>query len=290
MKFNSVAIFANALSGSLNKAELEKACEHIRKFIPTEIIYTHSLEEAKLKIQAIGSNGNVLLAACGGDGSISTLLNNINLSVPFGIIPQGTANVVAVELGIPLDALNACKGLLAYAVKEIDVAVCNGTRFLFTAGIGFDAVSADSVSKRLKKLFGRYAYYVSTVLSFLKHVPTTLRVEADGKQVCEGEWFVASNMRRYGGNLFFCPDARYDDGLLDAVVLKKLNLKSLMRLLCYAKGKRPFPKEEAVAIKAGKISVKANEPVLYQIDGEVYPPQCGFELFVQKEKARIIVP
>ncbi len=290
MSFKSIAIFANALSGSLNKNKLEKSCEHLRKFIPVEIIYTTSLEEAKRKIKSISENKDILQVACGGDGSIATLLNNTNLDYPFGIIPQGTANVVAVELGIPTDILNACKGLLTFAVKETDVAVCNGNKFLFTAGIGFDAEAAYSVSKKLKKHFGQYAYYVSTILSFINRKPANLIVEVDDKFVCEGEWFVASNMRRYGGNLFFSPNARYDDGLLDAVVLKELNLKSLMKILCYAKGKRDFPTNEAVAIKAAKMSVKSQEPIRYQIDGEVFDPQCGFELFIQKEKAKILTP
>ncbi len=296
MKHNKIKIIANPHSGSLNKAELDEAVAYLRRFLPAEVVFTHSLKEALDVMREISAESGVLPVICGGDGTLNAYLNNAELGNYFGLIPRGTANVVARELGVPLNYMGAAKTLLTGAVQEVDLGVCNGKRFLFSAGLGFDAMAAHNVSRGLKRLCGQYAYYLSGVKTFLNYRRPRFEVYVDeGKEAVLGEFVLVSNMRRYGGELFFALDARYDDGLLDLVVLKTLDLSSALSLLQYGKtGKRPEltdgMEEKFCVLRGKKFRIVPTEPQRFQLDGEVFEPAEEFVVEVDLERAKIITP
>ncbi len=147
MTLKRIEIIANPNSGTINIGKLEKACEHINRFLPSKIIFTKTFEHAIEISKAASLNSEVIPVLCGGDGTIFTYINNASLNKFFAIVPGGTANVIAKELGIPFNTLMACKTVLTAAVKDVDVGVCNNKKFLFAAGVGFDAeVAAEGAS------------------------------------------------------------------------------------------------------------------------------------------------
>ncbi|HMM60356.1 MAG TPA: acylglycerol kinase family protein, partial [Candidatus Rifleibacterium sp.] len=103
---------ANAASRALNRAELAATAGHINRFLPCETIFTTSIENARETAQSLSADPACLVAACGGDGTIHTVINSVVPEAVTGIIPAGTANVIARELGIPVQMREAGKLLL----------------------------------------------------------------------------------------------------------------------------------------------------------------------------------
>ncbi len=291
MNPEKIFILANRQARGKNEEKLNQALEQIKDQIATEIIYTQSALEAKEKAQQLSKTGKNIVAACGGDGTINSVLQGIDDNGILGIIPSGTANVIARELGIPLNFTLAVRNLLTAAVKKIDVGLCNGQRFLFVAGTGFDAQVAAKVPSQLKRMLGKFAYHLTSAKELLTYTAPQLTISFnDGRKPLEGEFAIIANMRRYGGDLFFAPEARYDDGILDVILLKKFRIPALLRLFNYARRTGPFPQEDVHAIKAESFTINAAQECPFQLDGEAYEGQKSFYFSVKKQKINVLIP
>ncbi|GAB1351449.1 hypothetical protein MASR1M12_01790 [Erysipelotrichia bacterium] len=289
MKTEKIAILANAASRTLNRAELAATASHINRFLPCETIFTTSIENARETAQSLSADPACLVAACGGDGTIHTVINSVVPEAITGIIPAGTANVIARELGIPVQMREAGKLLLTGAAQKCDLGTCNGRKFIFVAGIGFDAVVADAVSPTLKKLFGRYAYHIAGLQQFCFYRPPTLRIRVDdGPDEFTGRFAIFANMRRYGGDLFFAPDARYDDGILNMVLVEDFSMRTMLQLLNFARRNGPQPPDGVRTLTGRKFHVTASEPAPYQLDGEVFAAAAEFTIGSAEHQARLI--
>ena len=284
-----IYILANAGARTLDFKGLEAACGRLAKHTAVEIIKTNSQEEAGSETARLSAEEGTLVAAAGGDGTINTLLNALSPNGILGIIPAGTANVIGRELGIPLKISDAVKVLVTGAVQKVDTAVCNGRKYLFVAGFGFDAEVAASVSGLLKKILGRAAYHVAGLLRFITYRAPRLKISCDGRLYC-GRYAIIANMRRYGGELFFAPAARFDDGKLDLVILKRFSVCSLLRLLNFARGNAGFPGDVAEMVQGSHFIVEADRPTPYQLDGEVFPATDRFEITLAPQPTSIITP
>ena len=284
-----IYILANAGARTLDFKGLEAACARIAKHMAVEIIRTNSPQQADSETARLSAIDGNLVAAAGGDGTINTLLNALAPNGTLGIIPAGTANVIGRELGIPLKISEAVKVLLTGAVQKVDTAVCNGRKYLFVAGFGFDAEVAASVSGLLKKILGRAAYHLAGLLCFVTYRPPLLKITCDGK-LYRGRYAIIANMRRYGGELFFAPQARFDDGKLDLVILKRFSVCSLLRLLNFARVNGRFPGNVAEIVQGSHFIVEADRPTLYQLDGEVFPATDRFEITLAPQPTNIITP
>lgn len=291
MNPEKIFVLANQKARTQNLKELESSIDHIRKQMPVELIYTTSSADARQQAEKLSADPNHIVAACGGDGTINSVLQGISDQGTLGIIPSGTANVIARELGIPLNFRDACKNLLTAAVKKIDVGLCNGQRFLFVAGTGFDAQVAGKVSPTLKQFLGKFAYHIASFKELVTYRPPQLTFSfGNGKKDRKGQFAIIANMRRYGGDLFFAPQAQYDDGILDLVIVKRFRPSSLLRLFNFARRVAPFPSEDAVEIRAESFTVSADEECPYQLDGEAYAGIKTFYFSVKKQKINILIP
>lgn len=291
MSPEKIFILANAASRTLNRPALQAAASHLGRFVPCEILFTDSIANACTTAATLSADPKNLVVACGGDGTIHTIANNLARDAAMGIIPSGTANVIARELGIPASAREAAKLLLTGAVQKIDLGLCNRRKFIFVAGIGFDAEVAASVSPRLKKYFGRYAYHLTAIRRFADYRPPLLRVSVDGADnEFVGRFAIIANMRRYGGDLFFAPAARYNDGVLDMVLVENFDMQTILRLLNFAKGKGRFPAEGVRILKGKNFVVRADRPVPFELDGEVLQATTDFSIGMAPESARFITP
>ena len=289
MNYEKIIILVNAAANSchIDNIEMKMACEHINKFKPCQIVYTEGIADFINKIKTFSAEDSTLIAVAGGDGTINLALNEIKENSNIGLIPVGTANVIAKELGFPKRIRDMFKLLLTGAVQKIDLGLCCGKKFAFAAGIGFDAVVANSVSHKLKSYLGQAAYAVALIKTVLNYKPSTLTIECDDGKILEGEFAIFANMRRYGGELYFAPEARQDDGILNLVLLKQFSFLNLLKLIKYAYGKGEFPKM-AVKAEGKKFKVIASEPTYYELDGEVFGPEKTFDIEVKALSQGII--
>jgi len=284
-----IYILANAGARTLDFKGLDAACEKLARHTAVEIIRTTSQEQASSETARLSALPGNVVAAAGGDGTINNLLNSLAPEGVLGIIPAGTANVIARELGIPLKTGEAVKILVTGAVQKVDTAVCNGRKYLFVAGFGFDAEVAASVGGWRKRLLGRAAYHLAGLLRFMTYRPPELKITCDGK-VYHGKYALIANMRRYGGELFFAPQARFDDGILDLVLLRRFSVGSLLRLLNFARGNGRFPGDVAESVQGKHFVVESDRPTPYQLDGEVFPAADRFEINLAPQPTSLITP
>lgn len=169
---------------------------------------------------AVASGVDVVLAS-GGDGTITACVAGVaGTGVPLGVLPCGTGNLLARNLGLPLDLEEALAVALTGGEKLLDVGVANGQPFVVMAGLGFDAEMLAGASEGLKKRAGWAAY----ALSALRHLwdrPVRVVLRADSGPPLR-RWasgVIVGNVGALQGNVRLLPDAAPDDGVLDVAVL-----------------------------------------------------------------------
>jgi len=175
--------------------------------IELEYAYTnHRGHASELALNAAHS-GFDLIIAVGGDGTVNEVARSLaGTSVPMGIIPRGSGNGLARELGIPMSLKKSVQTLIHGKPKTIDVCAVNKQHYLCTAGLGFDAQVADHMAKAHKRGFWRYIQI--TISESLSFKPFRVKMEVDGKWIDESVFLVTfANARQFGDNAFIAPRA-----------------------------------------------------------------------------------
>ena len=182
----------------------------------------------------------------GGDGTLNLAVREFDLERgTLALIPTGSGNDFARVTGIPRDVRGACDTVLEGRVREVDVAVANGLRYLSVAGLGFDSEVADYANRNVKLLRGS-AVYVYAILRVLpKFTPRYVRMRTETGAREEQIMFIAvGNSRQYGGGIRITPDAAIDDGLLDVCIVHRATRAQLLQCLPMAYSgahvKKPF--------------------------------------------------
>src|ERR671917_481501 len=159
---NDAVIIGNPNSGSAgDEGYLERYAKILRSGgLEVEVLNTERPDHAT---ELAASAGDRLVVAAGGDGTINEVINGLHKDATLGILPLGTANVLARELGLPLDVEDALERILSGTAFRMDVGVATdevGTerRFACMAGIGFDANVVREVTPRFKRYLRSLAF------------------------------------------------------------------------------------------------------------------------------------
>ena len=248
-------------------------------------------DASRLAREAVDA-GFDLVAAVGGDGTVNETINGLAESdVPLAIIPTGTVNVLAMELGIPLEPPDAVKLLEAGTVSWIDLGLAGDRYFGLMAGVGMDAAVVASLHPAMKKALKEAAFAVQGVATYLTHEDPLIRVTSRERTV-EGYFAVFGNSSNYGGAFGITPLADMRDGLLDVCVLKDKSFVSTVWYWTAAliNAHIKHPKVEYFRTEHAEIvTVEAGKEVLVQTDGEMagrLPLTCN----VVPRALRVIVP
>ncbi len=162
-----------------------------------------------------------VIAAAGGDGTVNEIVNGLpGKSLALGIIPLGTANVLADEIGLSRNLSAVTRTLALGSIRPIHVGRVNGRRFVMMAGAGFDANVVDGVSLALKKKLGPLAYVWQAAVQGFREDGAPCDVTIDGtahKTVS----VVVCNGRRYGGPFVAAPDASLLEDCFHVVLMQK---------------------------------------------------------------------
>jgi YegS/Rv2252/BmrU family lipid kinase len=216
------------------------------------------------------SAGVDLVLACGGDGTVTACAEGIaGTGVPLAIIPMGTGNLLARNLGLPTGLDEALAVALGGVQQPIDAGRVNGTMFVVMAGLGLDAQMLNDTSDPLKKRLGWFAYAISAV-RHLGDRPMRVSVSADGgrRRRMRASALVVGNVGWLRGGLPLLPDARPDDGMLDAVVL---TAGGLTGWLAVAAGivLRRSAHGRIYRVQFTKLQVTLDREQTWELDGEV---------------------
>jgi len=215
-----------------------------------------------------------LVVAVGGDGTVAAVAHAlVGTDVPLAVIPMGTANVFARELGIPL-ALADAAALVGgeFATSSVDVMRVNGRHYVLQIGIGVDAVMIRDTPTEAKSRFGRLAYLWTAARALSGFQPERFNIVVDGKRhrLNASEVLIANGGVLGIDPLRWGPDIRPDDGAIDLCVVNASAPSDYLGVLWTAVTGRHQSDRRLRYFRAERhISVNARRPLPIQADGEV---------------------
>jgi diacylglycerol kinase (ATP) len=159
------------------------------------------------------------VAVLGGDGTVNEVVNGLaGTGVPLGIIPGGTVNVLAAQLGLPFEPEAACAIIAAGRRTTMDLGSLNGRYFILHVGAGIDALTVREIKPKAKRRFREAAFVATGVQAYLRYPQPLFRVVVDGEE-WRARFAVVANFAAYAGrHLHMASHADPQDGTFDVVL------------------------------------------------------------------------
>lgn len=227
--------------------------------------YAGHATELALKASLAGFD---LVVAVGGDGTVNEVAQGlIGTQTSMGIVPVGSGNGLARELGISMNMKKSAHTLIEGVNLQIDVCKLNNQRYLCTSGIGFDAQVADQMSKASSRGLQRYIQLV--IKESIIYKPINVKMKIDGKLIHQPVFLITfANASQFGNNAYIAPAASMTDGLIDVIVVKPFHKiwLPILSLTLFTKiiHKLPF----VDCYKASKVELEWADTSIFHFDGE----------------------
>lgn len=241
-----------------------------KSYFPT-VYATQKANDAREKVKEFSKEYEEILVS-GGDGTldevVSGLLKSEEKSI-IGYIPTGSTNDFSRSLKIPTDIKKATKLAINGETMDIDVGKFNSKFFTYVAAFGSIAQVSYETDQSMKNIFGRFAYILEGVktVSNLKAYKAKITID---DEVFEGEFihFMATNSVSVGGfNNFYKKNIGLDDGIFEAVLIKKPN--GLIELNQIIDGLRSKKENDNVIFRSGSVfKVESDEKISWTLDGD----------------------
>ncbi len=224
--------------------------------------------------QAVAEQVDLVIGA-GGDGTIRVICDGLaGTGIPFGLIPAGTGNLLARNIGIPLDEGAALDVAFHGQDKLIDLVkiTVDGRppeHSAVMAGVGIDAVIMDGTDPALKKAVGSAAYFVAAAQN-AKHpaLHATITVDDQPSLKRRAHVIVVGNVGFLQGNIPLIPDAKADDGLLDLIVASPRTARDWVRITTRVLIGARRPDKQLDRFVGRRVTIKVEERDHYQLDGD----------------------
>jgi diacylglycerol kinase (ATP) len=238
------------------------------------------------------ADGADLLFIWGGDGTVQRCVDAVaGEPVNLAILPAGTANLLANNLGVPIDLAGAVDVGLHGDRRQLDVGVLNGERFAVMAGVGFDAIMMRDADGELKGHFGRLAY-VWTGVRATHMTRRNVRVAIDGKTWFKGKasCVLLGQMGSLAAGICAFPDARPDDGLLEVGVVTAKNAIEWARVLSRLVVKDAQNSPLTQMGRGSKINIRFDRPTTFELDGGARKAKKKFRASIEPRAITVCVP
>lgn len=283
-------VVANPIAGRGRGERMAEALARAfeQRGVATDVLLTRARGDAPRLLGAAGPTD--LVVAIGGDGTLSEVLQGLSeRTTPVGLLPAGTANVLAHALDLPKDTEGALQAFLRGRTRALDVARVGARLSHLVVGVGFDARVVQEVEARRRGPITR-AVYVGAVLRALpRHRPVPLRVWIDGEALAQTVGMVwIANTPKYANILRFARDTRLDDGQWEVYLFPTGRSSELLGAALRGLVLR-LPGGPVTMRRARSVRVEAAEPVPYQVDGDL-GGETPVQLELLNEPFRIVVP
>ncbi|GAC1448489.1 MAG: diacylglycerol kinase family lipid kinase [Isosphaeraceae bacterium] len=239
-------------------------------------------------------SGCDLVIAAGGDGTVSAVADALaGAEVPLGIVPLGTANVLAGELGVPLGLDDAC-ALLAgdHTLTRIDAMEVAGKHYVTQVGVGLDAMMIRDTSHQEKRRFGRGAYIWTALTQFVGFRARRFTLTVDGATTRpRALQILVANSGTLGARPFrWGPDIRLDDGRLDVCVIRARTVFDVLALgWHFVRGQHQRDPNVRYLSASREVAIDSSRPFPVQADGEIIG-ETPVTVRVIPSALRVIVP
>jgi diacylglycerol kinase (ATP) len=289
---NRVAVVAHAgktVGGGLSELRTELARRGVQRPLWYEV--PKSRKVPKRVQEALGA-GAELVFAWGGDGTVQRCIDVMAGSdAKLAVVPAGTANLFASNLGIPDDIADAVHIGLHGATRTIDVGKMKGERFAVMAGAGLDARMIRDADGSLKNRLGRLAY-VWTGLKGARSSTFGAKIEVDGVPWYEGEasLVLAGNLGKLFAGVEVFEDAKPDDGQLELGVVRAEGLVAWARTVARAAVGTPSDSPFVQQTRASTVQAELDRKVLYELDGGERNSVKRFRIDVEPAAIAVRVP
>ena len=252
-------------------------------------VTSHTGEAEELARHAV-DEGFTRIVAAGGDGTVSQVANGLaGSNATLGVLPMGSVNVFAMELGLPLLNLQRCWDVIESAnVRLVDLPSANGKYFVQLAGVGLDAQVVKETSLAFKRSFGPLSYLISAA-QIAARQPPKLSIESENTSVEEGSFVLVGNGRLYGGPFPFFKHAIIDDGLFDVVVFKRLGYLEIIKYLQDVVFSSEIKVPEVEYFQTRQLRITSEQDIPLELDGEL-AGNCPVDFRIRERALRVLAP
>lgn len=283
--------FLKNIEGMIGKLIMDQIVNHV------DVFYTEKQDDAKNEAMSMKKGEYDFVVAIGGDGTLNEVVNGVALGkneTPIAVISAGTVNDFANYLSLPQGIDEFCDLIRDFNIKEVDLGRIDGTYFMNVLAGGLLSDVGYKVPKELKAIFGKMAYYVECAKDIPKNlfhsIPISVKTEEFSKE-CECLLFIVANSQSVGGFRNAAPLASVSDGLLDVLILKKVEVAQLSNLLLkIVQGDHiNHPNVEYFQTKKIHIDILDDSKVVVDYDGECFG-ELPVTIEVVPKAVKIIVP
>jgi diacylglycerol kinase (ATP) len=245
-------------------AELKELAGTVPIFAATE---ADSIQELAA---ALAKQGYDHIIAAGGDGTVNGVINGTGTAdVLLSVLPLGTMNVFAYELGMRSSQLKKCWETIQLGrTRTVDLVLANENHFVQLAGVGLDAMTVQATDLQMRKTIGPVSYLLSAAKVIGRPAPA-LRLQFEDNSESAGCFVLIGNGRFYGGPFTLFQNARNDDGLLDLLIFKHQSYLDIFRYLqgVLIGNHTDLPDIEYRQVRS--VQVVSDEPIPLELDGDV---------------------
>jgi YegS/Rv2252/BmrU family lipid kinase len=293
--------FINPVSGTKSKEPLLRLIEkeHEKNNIPFEVLPTRKDANYSFLPSRINTENITDIIVCGGDGSVSQVAAYLlKTKVNIGIIPMGSGNGLALAAGIRRDHTKALEIIFKGHAALVDGFYINSRFSCMLCGLGFDAQVAHDFSRQSTR--GLATYVKQTIKNFFTAPCYPFVIEINGQLIKTEAFFISiANSNQFGNNVTIAPKASLNDGLLDIVIVNKMNklhtLFSLLKQIRMGKVKQEPGNSSTVHkgityLQASKLLIRNPVMAPLHIDGDPAESSSKFVIEVIPEAFRLLQP
>lgn len=296
----NIIYFINPISGTKNKDALLQLIEKKTREqkIPFQVLHTNASGDYYYLKEKIQKEGITDIIICGGDGSVNQVAGSLlGIRINIGIIPMGSGNGLAFAAGIPSKAAKAVDIIFNGKASYIDGFYINESFSCMLCGLGFDAQVAHDFSIHPSR--GLTTYVKLTIRNFIKARFYPFTITANNTTIQTNALFISiANSNQFGNNFTIAPKASLNDGLLDIVVVNKMNkLKMLFYILKQIRvGKAELISGKKIQhqgiqyFQAKNIVIKNPSVAPLHIDGEPAETSTELNIKIIENAFRLIQP
>jgi len=266
----TILFIINPISGGHNKAEIIKAIPKLLDKNVFDVSITHTkraAHAAKIAKKAVENNIDIV-AAVGGDGTINEIASQlVNTNTTLAIVPCGSGNGLARDLGISLYYKKAIRQINLLNIKKIDVGICNNQYFFSLTGIGYDAKVAYNFNRGKKRKFSGYAWAIFKHYFYAKD--QYYEIELEDEKITGKFFFIAiANCSQWGYGVKVAPDAKLDDSIFAVTLCKKPPIFPIITFIIKMLSGKITSSKYSTFKTCRKILVTSNNKFFYHLDGD----------------------
>jgi YegS/Rv2252/BmrU family lipid kinase len=288
-----ICVIINPASGTSSKKKLPSLIKNylnLERF-DLDIVFTKYKGHASEFTRKAINEGADYVIAVGGDGTVNEIAKEmVHSPAALGIIPVGSGNGLARDLGISMDIRKSLDAIIKGNVIAIDYCKANEHFFFCTCGVGFDAMVSERFSNEGKR--GPITYMKSAITEYIKFKPNDYEVILDDNSVIREKAFLVTcaNISQYGNNAFIAPNADMQDGKVDIAIIAPVNPLDIGPIAIQLFTRSITHNHKMNLYRSNKVIINRTDPGPMHIDGT--PVYAGKEIIVQTIPSglKVIVP